>query len=182
MKLAESVTFGGAGFQRAAEFRTDKAQLAELLAKADARVLPVWRGKPLIEGKERIGLAYVSPGHPVLNEGHEGLIFLGIEGATPYFAMDVSAWNAPEPDTLPIGTFIDDSEQHHPDLPHGQSFAELRRNMARLSARDAELAAMAVGDSRGRSRLLAVGGALALALAEAGLTALLVIRPALAAW
>ncbi|MCA9310947.1 MAG: glycosyltransferase family 39 protein [Phycisphaerales bacterium] len=44
------------------------------------------------------------------------------------------------------------------------------------------LAAMAVGDSRGRSRLLAVGGALALALAEAGLTALLVIRPALAAW
>ncbi|MCA8868377.1 MAG: NAD(+) diphosphatase [Rhodobacteraceae bacterium] len=145
MKLAESVTFGGAGFQRAAEFRTDKAQLAELLAKADARVLPVWRGKPLIEGKERIGLAYVSPGHPVLNEGHEGLIFLGIEGATPYFAMDVSAWNAPEPDTLPIGTFIDDSEQHHPALPETQRFVELRRNMTRLDAHDAELAAMSVG-------------------------------------
>ena len=145
MKHAETVTFGGSGFERAAEFRSDPEKLAALLARADAKVLPVWRGKPLIDGDEAVCLAYVSAGHPVLEHAKEGPVFLGLDGEVPFFAQDVSGWTAPDQDSSTIGNFIDDSEQRHPDLPDPQRFAELRRNMSRLDARDAELAAMAVG-------------------------------------
>ncbi len=143
MKHAETVTFGGSAFNRAADYRTDPEKLAGFLARG--KVLPVWRGKPLIEAAETPGLGFVAAGHPVLSEAREGAIFLGLEGDIPYFAQDVSAWQAPKQDVSKIGNFIDDSEQTHPDLPESQRFSELRRNMTRLSPRDAELAAMAVG-------------------------------------
>ncbi|MCB1369085.1 MAG: NAD(+) diphosphatase, partial [Rhodobacteraceae bacterium] len=114
-------------------------------AGPDARILPIWRGKPLLGGERDRALVFLTAGHKVLNAARNGPVFLGLEGGLAYFAQDISTWQAPELDKARLGAFIDDSEQHHPDLPHGQSFAELRRNMARLSARDAELAAMAVG-------------------------------------
>ena len=44
-------------------------------------------------------------------------------------------------DAAALGAFLDPSEQHHPALPETQVFAELRRVMTWLDARDAELAA-----------------------------------------
>ncbi|HBN31036.1 MAG TPA: NADH pyrophosphatase, partial [Rhodobacteraceae bacterium] len=48
MRDAETVTFGGSGFDRAGQIRGDTGQFEALLSMAETRVLPVWRGKPLI--------------------------------------------------------------------------------------------------------------------------------------
>ncbi|MFT4717380.1 MAG: NAD+ diphosphatase [Paracoccaceae bacterium] len=145
MKFAETVTFGGAGFERAGEHRGDPKRMAEFLANKTAQVLPVWRGKPLMESTETTRLAFLGADHAVFDVASEVPVFLGIENEIPYFAQDISAWVAPPQDADQVGEFIDTSEQNHPELPHDQRFAELRMNMTWLNARDAELAAMAVG-------------------------------------
>lgn len=145
MKNAESVTFGGSGFERAAELRGDVEKLASFLADPATQVLPVWRGKPLIMGEDQVSLAYLPPDHAVFADATEAPIFLGLADNIAYFARDISRWKPAEQDLSAIGNFIDDSEQRHPALPSDQRFAEMRRNMTRLSVRDAELAAMAVG-------------------------------------
>ena len=40
------VTFAAGGLERAAHLRGDAGALAALAARPDARVLPIWRGKP----------------------------------------------------------------------------------------------------------------------------------------
>ncbi len=145
MRNAESVTFGGSGFDRAAELRNKPEKLAALLADPAARMLPVWRAKPLIEGEDSDRLAFLPPGHPVFVTAVDAPVFLGLKDGAPVFACDISGWPGPEADLSHLGSFVDVSEQLHPDLPDHQRFAELRRIMARLSAEDAELAAMSVG-------------------------------------
>jgi NAD+ diphosphatase len=62
MRIAETVTFGGSGLDRAAGLRRRPEDLARLL-EGRGRVLPVWRGKPLLAGA---GAGWVASGHPVL--------------------------------------------------------------------------------------------------------------------
>lgn len=145
MKNAEKVTFGGSGFNRAGDFRRDEGALKQMYANPEAQVLPVWRGKPLISGDENRQLAFLPPNHTVFQDAKEAPVFLGLEDDRPYFAHDISSWPGPDSDMSQIGNFIDNSEQTHPDLSDEQRFAELRRIMAVLSPRDAELAAMSVG-------------------------------------
>lgn len=145
MKHAESVTFGGAGFDRAGEHRSDAKKLAEFLADQATRVLAVWRGKPLMQGDTEVQLGFLPPDHPVFEHAKESPVFLGLESGTAYFTHDVSGWSPSKEDGAGVGEFIDTSEQRHPSLCEDQKFAELRVNMARLSPRDAELAAMSVG-------------------------------------
>lgn len=140
MRDAERVTFGGSGLDRAAAMRTRPEEVARLLARADARVLPIWRGKPLIAGPGALG--WVAPGHQVL----DGLphILLGAEDdGAPRFAADMSRWQPDIHDAAANASFFDTSEHHHPALPADQSFAELRTVMTGLTAREAELAATA---------------------------------------
>ncbi|PRX38382.1 NAD+ diphosphatase [Meinhardsimonia xiamenensis] len=142
MRIGESVTFGGSGLERAAHLRGDAQAQARLLADRQAGVLALWRGKPAVERGDTARLCWLAPGHPVLAEAQEAPIFLGLDAGAPRFAVDVSAWQPEEmPDTL--GAFFDPSEQRHPQMPEGAAFVELRGVMALLSARDAELAAMA---------------------------------------
>lgn len=141
MRDGESVTFGGSGLDRAAELRPDPARLAALLADPRARVLPLWRGKPLLA--EGAALGWVAAGHRVLSDAVEAPLFLGSDEAGPRFAADVSAFVPPEADLPPAGVFFDPSEQRHPALPASWRFAELRGVMADLTAREAELAATA---------------------------------------
>lgn len=139
MRLAETVTFGGGGgLDRAGHLRADPAAMAALRAQADARTLPVWRGKPLICAE---GLGWVAPDHPALADRGDA-VFLGLANGAPRFAADLSDWL---PDALPdtLGAFLDPSEQRHPLLPGSHAFAELRREMTRLCTLDAELAATA---------------------------------------
>jgi NAD+ diphosphatase len=127
MRIAETVTFGGGGLDRAAHLRaTPRGETAA--------VLPLWRGKPLVDGD---ALSWVAAEALPL-AGPE--VFLGLDDGVPRYARDVSAW---EPGEVPesIGAFLDPSEQAHPDLPG--TFAELRARMTRMGARDAEMAATA---------------------------------------
>lgn len=146
MKLAEQVTFGGSRFDRAAHIRGDAAALAEALAHRHAAAIVLWRGKPLVCGEALDRLAMIPVTHPVLNAGYGVAVprpvFLGRdETGVPLFAADISAWEPEMSDLSSLGLFVDPSEQAHPDFPVGHVFVELRRLMARLSQRDAELAA-----------------------------------------
>lgn len=136
MRLAETVTFGGSGLVRAAELRGDAAAQAELLARG--RVLPLWRGKPLL--KDGAGLGWVTAESPVMH--HAGAkVFLGFDDDHPCFAADISAWEPDSGAEAVQAGFADMSEQHHPALPMSFAFVELRAAMLRLTAREAELAA-----------------------------------------
>ncbi len=147
MILAEQVTFGGSGLNRAAHMRGDADAQARARADHNARCVVLWRGKPLVTGERRDSLAMVAMDHPVLNAGKlgaDGLVFLGLDDAQgPLFACDISGWQPDNLDAAAMGLFLDPSEQRHPSLPDTHGFAELRRLMARLSPRDAELAATA---------------------------------------
>lgn len=139
MRLAETVTFGGSGLNRAAELRGDTTKLAEMQAQPDAGIVPFWRGKPLFAGD---AVAWLPQDHAIFQHLKEGLIFLGLDDGAPKFAGDISDWEPEEtPDTL--GAFFDPSEQSHPDLPGDHLFAELRGRMTRITAREAELLATA---------------------------------------
>lgn len=137
MQLAETVTFGGSGLDRAAHLRGDVTAQAELWQRA--KVLALWRGRPLIAAGQRI--VWLDPDTPLA--GHRATaIFLGLSDGEPVFAQDVSAW---EPKAVIDGAknSFDTQVQHHPDLPPDQGFHELRAVMAQLSPRDAELCATA---------------------------------------
>ena len=147
MRDAEAVTFGGlGGVDRAAALRGDAARQQVLLRDPRARVLPMWRGKPLIAGAAGDALGLVPAGHPVLAEA-AGVapLFLGLVDGAAVFAADVSAWEPVGLDPAAQGALFDPTEQRHPALPADHRFAELRGVMALLPALDAELAAMARG-------------------------------------
>jgi len=140
MRLAETVTFGGSGLDRAAAVRGDEAALAAHLAAG--RVLPVWRGKPLVAGPGREALGWLEAGHPALALGGP-VMFLGLDAGVARFAQDISAWSPEAGAEAVAAGFFDPSEQHHPALADDHAFAELRGVMTRLTQRDAELAATA---------------------------------------
>ena len=141
MKLAETVTFGGGGLDRAAELRKDAAALERLLAKPESGVLPIWRGKPLLSLTDRRPV-WLDAAHAVFSRAEEAPVFLGLDDGHARFARDISSW---DPETVPdtVGAFLDPSEQRHPELPADVAFCELRANMTRLSPRDAEIVATA---------------------------------------
>lgn len=141
MRLAETVTFGGSGLDRAATRRTQARGLKAAMTEPGAKILPLWRGKPLFAGDTRAP-GFLSHDHPLLEDHGGTWVFLGQEAATDYFAIDVSRWEPEEmPDTM--GAFLDPSEQRHPDLPSTHVFAELRMVLAEMDTRTAELAATA---------------------------------------
>lgn len=144
MKIAETVTFGGSALDRAAEWRSDPAALAQAAKDPASRAVLFWRGKPLLEdGPHGRSLVRLQLDHPVLNETAPQPFFLGREDGGAVFAYDLSAWSPADHDGANLNSFLDRSEQHHPALPQTQRFAELRAVMTRISPRDAELAASA---------------------------------------
>ncbi|MEM7319118.1 MAG: NUDIX-like domain-containing protein [Pseudomonadota bacterium] len=147
MKQAEKVTFGGSGLNRSADLRENSVALADLQDHPDAQYIALWRGKLAVFGNGS-ALCRLSADQPVVEKARksdpESVIFLAmLDGTLPCFAIDISAWNPEGQDTTGMNTFLDPSEQVHPQLPPGHVFAELRRIMTRLSTQDAELAATA---------------------------------------
>ena len=136
MQIAETVTFGGSALDRRAFLRRDAAGLAAALASG--RVLPLWRGKPLMDGDHPV---WVPAGHPVLALANEP-VFLGIDDGVARFAADLSDWS-PEAGAEGIEAgFFDASVQQHPAVTEG-GFTELRGVMTLLTPREAELVATA---------------------------------------
>ncbi|WP_085306727.1 NAD(+) diphosphatase [Planktotalea arctica] len=143
MKLAETVTFGGSGLERAAHLRADTAALSTYRTNAASQAIVFWRGKPLIRRGARDALARLSMSEHIIASRASEAIFLGLENGCAIFAHDLSDWQPSGVDEEALGAFFDPSEQRHPDLPQSDVFAELRANMTRLTPRDAELAASA---------------------------------------
>jgi NAD+ diphosphatase len=141
MIQAEEVTFGGSALDRAAEIRGDVPALAAAMQDPAARVMLLWRGKPLVTGEEAVTLLRLPLDHPILSEARAAPILMGREHGAALFAHDLSAW-APEGMEMPQPGFSDATEQRHPACAEGR-FVELRQIMTRLTARDAELAATA---------------------------------------
>jgi NAD+ diphosphatase len=143
MKLAETVTFGGSGLDRAAHLRADKTALEAALSAETTRHLVMWRGKPLVVQPDLDRLAILPTGHPLLSACTGDQIFLGRDGEDAIFIRDLGNWWPEGLDASALGGFFDQTEQHHPTADDGHVFAELRGVMTRLSPRDAELAATA---------------------------------------
>jgi NAD+ diphosphatase len=147
MKHAETVTFGGSNLDRAAHLRTDPAALEAAMENPKARAVLMWRGKPLVSGADRGALVRLPMDHAIIGGevgNRDSVIFLGLDDAgAPLFACDCSTWEPDSYDAEALGLFLDPSEQSHPALPDDHVFAELRRIMTGLDARDAELAATA---------------------------------------
>ncbi len=141
MQLNETVTFAGGTLDRAAHLRGDSDRL---LTDANARAMVVWHGKVLMDvsGPQ---LAWVTLDTPLLAEAVEAPIFLGLQKGAPRFAFDVSAWAAPDADADAMARFLDDSLNHHPDLPDRLQFADVRAVMSDLSHEEAGDCATAKG-------------------------------------
>jgi NAD+ diphosphatase len=143
MLNAETVTFGGSGLDRAAQHRGDAAKLEHLHTTGQAIVF--WRGKPLFD-YETNNLLRVAPDHEILTEASDAPIFIGIEeDGIAVFAYDISPWEDPNINDAAIGSFFDPSQNRYPGFANTQVFTELRGVMAKLTPRDAELAATARG-------------------------------------
>ncbi len=141
MRHAEQVTFGGSALDRAGEVRSDPDALAALARDPAARAILFWRGKPLITPARPAGLVRLAMDHAVVQRSNTAPILLGREEGAARFAVDISEWEPEDLDADALGGFLDPSEQRHPLLDDGMVFAELRRVMTWLDARDAELAA-----------------------------------------
>ncbi len=143
MRHAETVTFGGSSLGRAGELRGDAEAIAAAAADPAARTILLWRGKPLVHRDRPARLTRLAMDHPALVDANEAHVFLGREDGAPCFAHDLSAWQPADLDASSLGGFLDPTEQHHPAFGPDEVFAELRRVMTWLDARDAELAATA---------------------------------------
>lgn len=137
MQLAETVTFGGSGLDRAAALRGQPDQMAALLR--NGLILALWRGRVPLDGAGNP--VWVAPGAALLDQA-TAPVFLGLDDGIARFAADISAWAPPVAAPQPTGIFSADP-QPHPALPDGAAFHDLRSCMASLSPRQAELAATA---------------------------------------
>jgi NAD+ diphosphatase len=139
MRQDYAIAFAGSGLDRDAARRADATALARLL-KAEGRVLPIWRGKPLVV--EGGSLGWVDSASPVLAHADRPL-FLGMDDGVPRFAADISDWSPEAGAEAVQAGFFDPSRQTHPALGEDHGFVELRGVMLALSPREAELAATA---------------------------------------
>lgn len=144
MRHAETVTFGGSGLDRAAELRGKPDEIEAQIARGRAAVVLLWQGKPLVASPGHDQLLRLPVNHPVMAEAGRDAILLGREeDGRLILARDLSGWCPDDMENLDLSGFFDQSEQRHPLCPDNTVFAELRRIMTRLPARDAELAAAA---------------------------------------
>ena len=115
-------------FDRAAEQRKDLDYLEQQLDAADSVLLPIWRGQPLLDGREgsNLLLPTLSAAKDLLQDDRE-LVWLGRLDGRACFALDISSLQEP---------------QGHPALRSAE-VQDLRFAGARLSTLDAGLAAYA---------------------------------------
>ncbi len=130
-----SITFAAGTLDRAAHLRGDPQALAAMLADPAARVLAIWRGKPLIELDDEGGVKqahWTSPTAQHLSKARSSdWTLLGLDDGAARLAVDIS-------DLPPDG-------ESAPQLVEGAKFIDLRSVMAELGPEDAAAAATAKG-------------------------------------
>ena len=140
-----NIVFAAEWDDRMAEIRGDADRLSALLGDSATRILPVWRGRPLISGDAEANGVWLEPGHAVLDDAGADLIFLGMHDGHARFVADVSSWVPAGLDEAAMSGFFDSTEYTHPGLPDDHRYADLRGLMARLDPVDAAMAATARG-------------------------------------
>ncbi len=125
MPFHNPTTFANTPLDRASHLRADAGWLAEAHRDPAARVVALWQLKPLVlagEASDR-GAAWLTwTAIAALNLSDPPTIFLGLEGQTPCFAVDISA--------------LADPERSGPLAGLGK-FMDLRSALSTLSADDA---------------------------------------------
>jgi NAD+ diphosphatase len=105
------IAFSGNPLDRAADKRGDAAWLAAKRGNPQARVLPMWRLQPLLAGPDedlaKAELCFMDGARAFGLGGDTATeVFLGLDGATAYFARDVSG--LPDPAVVAgLGHFRD---------------------------------------------------------------------------
>lgn len=100
--------YSGAGLDRSDEKRGDAAWLAERLADPQSAFLPVWRTRNLIADEIDPRALWLSRAEaaPLIARAAE-VIFLGLDGVTACFALDLSSLDEAEAVALVGGRFVD---------------------------------------------------------------------------
>jgi NAD+ diphosphatase len=124
---------------RADHLRKDETALKALWQRSDARIVPVWNNLSLVTKID-------SPEPPqalFLNSGEAApkgqSVFLGLEGETPFFAVDVSTLNDTE------SAALTELAQDRSASARSGEFKDLRQTGPTLSAQDGSLLAYARG-------------------------------------
>ncbi len=79
-------------WDRAAHFRTNAEWLEKARAAENAKLIPVWRNRNLIEaGRPPVPVWLRAEEHSTLLDRDAPTIFLGLSGGAPVFAIDLSA-------------------------------------------------------------------------------------------
>jgi NAD+ diphosphatase len=130
MSLNDPLTFaaGGGELDRASHLRPDSAAL---LARADARLLPQWQEKPLIDiSGSTPALGWFAPDPALVALAAETPVFLGIYQDTPCFTADFSA--------------LDEDAAHTP-FSEAMKFIDLRSIAGQITQAEATIVAAAKG-------------------------------------
>ncbi len=137
----DRMAFAGGGVVRLSNLGSDGSELKEFANRADAGILPVWQGKPLVTAAN--SLCWLTRSHPCLSQVSEDPVCLGLWDDSPRFAADISAWSPDSSHSIEVDSILDGTEQQHPDAPEGARFVNLRSMMTTLANAEAELAAIA---------------------------------------
>ncbi len=108
------IGFAGSPLDRASALRTDAPRLAQMLRGARAMIAPLWQLKPYFrlarDEAEPLSAAFLPwSAIEALNLSEPTIVFLGLKGETPYFALDVSRLEEPEAKgpLAGLGRFVD---------------------------------------------------------------------------
>jgi NAD+ diphosphatase len=107
---------------------------------AAQRVLPVWRGRPLVAGG---ALGWVAPDSPALSHAGPERLHLGRHQGVSCAAADISSWEPAGMDRSAMAMFTDATEYPHPNLPADHRFIDLRQALMRVDPAGAALAGTA---------------------------------------
>jgi NAD+ diphosphatase len=106
--------YSGMRLDRADHLRRDGAWLAARLADPASRFVPVWRARNLIRSERDPRAVWLDgAAGGALQARASETVFLGLDGETAYFALDLSAIEEPEADPelanggAPLGAFLD---------------------------------------------------------------------------
>ncbi|MBO4208776.1 NAD(+) diphosphatase, partial [Micromonospora echinofusca] len=83
------IDYTGGRLDRAAGVRTDPARLATLRAEPDTRLVPVWRDRCPVTGEPAVPVHLTVAG-PGTGFTDREAVFLGLDGTTGVFAVDLS--------------------------------------------------------------------------------------------
>jgi NAD+ diphosphatase len=134
--MADELTFGGGGLDRAAHLRGTAAVEA---LRAMGRHAVLWRGKPLLSADKALG--WLAADHPAIRG--RAAVFIGMDGEQGLFATDLSDWDPEDGSAAVAGGFMDQTRQSHPLIGADLGFEDLRQVMTRLSPLEGEIAVTA---------------------------------------